>query len=79
MPKVIVSDTSCLILFHKIGELELLHQTFNQLIITDTVLLEFNKPIPKWIKVVNPSSKLHIGLEKFIDPGEATSISLATD
>ena len=79
MQKIIVSDTSCLILFHKIGELELLQKVFGEIIITETVYREFKRPIPKWIQVLNPSTNLHFGLQGFLDPGEATSISLATE
>lgn len=76
MQKVIVSDTSCLILFYKIGEFELLQKVFGQIIITETVSKEFKRPIPKWIQIVNPISNLHKGLLGFLDAGEATSISL---
>jgi predicted nucleic acid-binding protein len=40
MPGVIVSDTSCLILLHKIGEFDLLKKLFGKLHITDTVSKE---------------------------------------
>lgn len=79
MQKIIVSDTSCLILFYKIGELELLHKVFGHIIITETVSKEYKRPIPKWIQIKNPSTNLHYGLQGFLDPGEATSISLATE
>lgn len=79
MQKVIVSDTSCLILFHKIGQLELLHRVFGRIIITETVVQEFKRPIPPWIEVINPTTNLHLALQGFLDPGEASSISLATE
>ena len=28
MPEIIISDTSCLIILHKIGELDLLHKVY---------------------------------------------------
>lgn len=34
MQKTILSDTSCLILLDKIGELELLHKVFGEILIT---------------------------------------------
>lgn len=37
MPNVIVSDTSCLILLSKIGELELLEKVFGEITITEIV------------------------------------------
>lgn len=79
MQKIIVSDTSCLILFYKIGEFELLHKVFGQIIITETIFKEFNRPIPDWIHVLNPSTNLHIGLKSFLDAGEASAISLASE
>ncbi|MEX2594727.1 MAG: DUF3368 domain-containing protein [Anditalea sp.] len=79
MQKIIVSDTSCLILFYKIGQFELLHKVFGHVIITETVFQEFKRPIPKWIQVINPRTNLYLGLQGFLDPGEATSISLATE
>ena len=41
MQKIVVSDTSCLILFHKIEELELLQKVFGHITITETVSEEF--------------------------------------
>jgi predicted nucleic acid-binding protein len=62
MPNVIVSDTSCLIQFHKIGELDLLKKLFGNLHITEIVLKEFNQPVPKWIEVVQLKTDVHKGL-----------------
>jgi predicted nucleic acid-binding protein len=79
MPTVIVSDTSCLILFYKIGELELLHKIYGVIVITETVSEEFKKPLPDWIQIQNPRTNLHRGLMSFLDIGEATSIALAAE
>jgi predicted nucleic acid-binding protein len=79
MPNVIVSDTSCLILLSKIGELELLEKVFGEVTITEIVKSEFKDPLPKWITITNPSSNLHKGLEYILDPGEASSIGLAVE
>lgn len=79
MPNVTVADTSCLILFYKIGELELLKKLFGTIQITETVSKEFNQAIPEWVNIVNPSSKLDKGLSSYLDPGEATSIALAAE
>lgn len=67
MPKTTVADTSCLILFYKIGELNLLKEVFGRILITETVSKEFNKEIPEWIEVVNPQSNLHKGLSSVLD------------
>jgi len=79
MPSVIVSDTSCIILFFKIGELELLKKLFGEIHITETVSKEFDQPLPDWIKVVTPKTDLHKGLSGYLDTGEATSIALASE
>lgn len=79
MPNIIVSDTSCLILFNKIGELDLLKKLFGKLHITDTVLKEFNQPVPDWIEVIRLKTNVHNGLSGYLDPGEATSIALASE
>ncbi len=42
MHKTIISDTSCLILLDKIGELEILNKLFGTIIITPEVLEEFH-------------------------------------
>ena len=41
-PPVIVSDTSCLILFYKIGELELLQKIYGQMLNRDRLF----QPVP---------------------------------
>lgn len=79
MHSVIVSDTSCLILLSKIGELELLEKVFGKITITEAVKSEFKDPLPEWITIINPSSNLHKGLEFILDPGEASSIGLAVE
>jgi predicted nucleic acid-binding protein len=79
MPNVTVADTSCLILFYKIGELELLKKLFGKLHITDTVLKEFNHPVPDWIEIMQLKTDVHKGLSGYLDPGEATSIALALE
>ena len=79
MPNVIVSDTSCLILFYKIGEFDLLKKVFGKIHITKTVQKEFNQPIPDWIEVVELTTGLQKGLLSYLDKGEATAISLAAE
>ena len=80
MQKTIISDTSCLILLDKIGELNLLHKLFGNVIITSVIAKEFGKNIPKWISVIDPKNKKyqHI-LQASIDKGEASAIALAVE
>jgi predicted nucleic acid-binding protein len=80
MHKVVISDTSCLILFQKIGELNLLQKVYNELITTPEVAKEFSEMLPDWIKIENVKDKKY---QKFfetqIDPGEASAIALAME
>lgn len=79
MPNVTVSDTSCLILFHKIGELDLLKKLFGKIHITNSVFNEFNQKIPEWIEVMELTTDVQKGLSSYLDKGEATAISLAAE
>lgn len=71
MQKIILSDTSCLILLEMIGELDLLHEVFGNILITQEVADEFGLPLPKWISVQNPVNKNYQKiLEASVDKGE---------
>ena len=80
MPKVIISDTSCLIILTKIGELDLLRQLYKTVAITQDILLEYGEHLPDWIEV--QQAKDHYRqqlLEMQIDKGEAGAIALALE
>ncbi|MBD0350202.1 MAG: DUF3368 domain-containing protein [Flavisolibacter sp.] len=80
MPATIVSDTSCLILLNKIGELYLLQKLFGRVITTQIVADEFGKELPDWISIQNPADgKKQLILEAALDKGEASSIALALE
>ncbi|GHB59700.1 DUF3368 domain-containing protein [Persicitalea jodogahamensis] len=80
MPATIVSDTSCLILLDKIGELHLLEKLFGEVITTQTVVEEFGNELPAWIRVQSPTdSKNQLVLEATLDKGEASAIALALE
>ncbi len=80
MQKIIIADTSCLILLNKIGELEILSKLFKEITITSLIKKEFNEPLPKWIKVINPKNlKRQKKLELIIDSGEASGLCLALE
>ncbi|NCP84584.1 MAG: hypothetical protein GW809_06365 [Bacteroidetes bacterium] len=57
MPKVVISDTSTLILFHKIDEFNLLQKVYGELITTPEIAEEFGEDLPKWITVQKVSDK----------------------
>lgn len=80
MHKTIISDTSCLILLEKIGELYLLHKLFGTITTTNEVAEEFGMPLPSWIELKQPVDKNYqsiIGLS--VDRGEASAIALALE
>lgn len=80
MPEIIVSDTSCLILLDKIDRLKLLQSVFGMITITQKVADEFGKKLPDFIEVKNPTNiNYQRILESFLDPGEASAISLALE
>ena len=80
MRKVIVSDTSCLILFDKINRLELLSVLFGEIRVTQVVADEYSSVLPDFFIVENPVNiKYQSILETFLDKGEASSIALCLE
>lgn len=80
MQKVIVSDTSCLILLSKIHRLELLQQLYGEITITKTIAEEFNTVLPDFIRIEEPQNTTYQKiLETFVDKGEASALALALE
>lgn len=80
MHKAIISDTSCLILLDKIGELEILHKLFGTIITTTEVASEFGQPLPHWVEIKQPLDKKYQSIIEFsVDKGEASAIALAIE
>jgi predicted nucleic acid-binding protein len=80
MQKTILSDTSCLILLEKIGELDLIQQVFGEITVTQVVADEYGLTIPNWISIQNPiDQKYQRVLEASVDKGEASAIALAVE
>lgn len=80
MPKIVISDTSTLILFQKIDEFNLLQKVYSELITTPEIAEEFGEKLPDWIKIQTVSDKKYqIFLETQVDSGEASAIALATE
>ncbi len=78
--KVIIADTSCLILYEKINQFEILEKTFGELFITKEVADEFGYDLPDWIKIVEISEKeKYLRLTEHLGSGEASSIILALE
>lgn len=80
MRKIIISDTSCLILLHKIDQLSLLTSLFSEVLITSTIASEFGRELPEWIIIKDPTNPhyQHI-LTTIVDAGEASAIALALE
>lgn len=80
MHKTIISDTSCLIVLSNIGELELLHKTYNQITTTPEVVEEYEKELPDWVEIIPPKDKnRQHQLELQLGKGEASAITLALE
>jgi len=75
--RVIIADTSCLILYDKLGRWDILQQTFEDLRVTEEVAQEFGE-LPAWIKVeTTPDRSQYRQLLNELGAGEASSIALA--
>ena len=80
MPKIVISDTSTLILFHKIDEFSLLEKVYGELVTTPEIAEEFGEKLPDWIKVQQVADKKYQRfLETQVDYGEASAIALASE
>lgn len=80
MPKIVISDTSTLILFHKIDEFNLLKKVYGELITTPEIAGEFGETLPDWIKIQPVTDKKYQSfLETQVDYGEASAIALAAE
>jgi predicted nucleic acid-binding protein len=80
MHKTIISDTSCLILLDKIGELEILNKLFGIITTTAEVAEEFEQELPVWFEIRQPADKNYQSIiEASVDKGEASAIALAIE
>jgi predicted nucleic acid-binding protein len=80
MHKTIVSDTSCIILLSKIGELEILNKLFGTIITTQEVAKEFGEQLPSWFEIQQPKDTNYQSIiEMSVDRGEASAIALAIE
>lgn len=80
MPRIVISDTSTLILFQKIDELKLLNNVYGELLTTPEIAQEFGEQLPDWIKIQAAKDlKYQRFLNTQVDPGEASAIALAAE
>ena len=57
MHNIVIADTSCLILFHKIGEFDILRKVYDSVTTTPEVAQEFQEILPDWILIENVKDK----------------------
>lgn len=77
--KVIIADTSCLIIYDKIRSLEVLYKTFSTIVVTREVADEFGD-LPEWITIQEVTDRTQFSqLNKILGKGEASSIVLALE
>ncbi|NJO88478.1 MAG: DUF3368 domain-containing protein [Chloroflexia bacterium] len=80
MPNIIISDTSCLIILDKIGELDLLRKVYGVIITTPQIAEEFEEKLPDWVKIIPVDDKKYLEILSIqIDLGEASAIALAME
>ena len=80
MLSIVISDTSSLILFDKIGELELLNRVYDLIITTPQIVVEFGESLPDWIQIVTVKDEKYLEfLETQVDRGEASAIALGKE
>lgn len=80
MPETIISDTSILILFDKINELQILNKVYTKVYITQEVADEYGEELPSWVKVKSVKNKIkQTEIENLVDLGEASVIALALE
>ena len=78
MQKIIIADTSCLIVLQKIGHLHILKDVFKTVHVTSIVAQEFGFELPEWVMISDAKNReFQIILNATVDLGEASSIALA--
>jgi len=63
-----------------IGELELLHKVYGQIVTTPEIAAEFGEILPEWVEIAEVKDKYRQTiLELQIDKGESSAIALALE
>ena len=80
MPKTIISDTSCFIILTNIGELDLLHKIYGEIVTTIDIATEYGETLPAWVEILTVKDKYKQQLlEMQLDKGESSAIALALE
>jgi predicted nucleic acid-binding protein len=78
--KVIISDTTCLVILQKIDAFEILHRLYPQTMTTPEVRREFGAGLPNWIAIQSVQDiALMEAFKDSVDTGEASAIALAME
>lgn len=77
MSRIVIADTSCLIILSKINLLDILPSLFGEVWITEEVNEEFGEALPNWI-IVKKADTAQITkiLSLNVDEGEASAMAL---
>lgn len=77
MKRIVISDTSCLIVLDRIGLLEILSELFGEIWITKEIALEYGEPLPDWIAVQEANEEQCSRILRLnVDRGEASTMAL---
>lgn len=80
MHRIVIADTSCLILFTRIELIHVLHLLYSDVIITPEVAKEFGEPLPEWINIQSAKPENIFLFENYnLGIGEITSLALAVE
>ncbi len=80
MPKVVIADTSCLIVLSNIEQLQILRQLYGKIVTTPDVEREYGETLPDWVEINSPKDKTRqMLLELQLDKGESSAIALALE
>ena len=80
MQILVISDTTCLVILEKIGQLEILKKLYGEVTVTTIIAKEFKKQLPDWIRISDPADLTFFNkLSQIVDPGEASAIALSKE
>jgi len=64
MPRIVIADTSVLIIFDKINRLDILEKVYHEIYTTPEIANEYGKPLPVWIRIESVNDKRY---QRFIE------------
>lgn len=80
MPKIILADTSTLILLKNIDFLDLLEKLYQEVSITEDIQKEFGESLPEWINIVQYENQtFYEELTQDLGKGESSAITFASE